>query len=93
VVLSATTVSSFSLASVIVDATALAVANRGIALDNVTGTVTVVSADITTRGGIGIRLNASTGLTLNAGGAGGSLTTQGRACARGVRRGRHAHPR
>ena len=77
VVLSATTVSSFSLASVIVDATALAVANRGIALDNVTGTVTVVSADITTRGGIGIRLNASTGLTLNAGGAGGSITTEG----------------
>ncbi len=77
VVLSNTAVSSFSLASVVVDATALAVANRGIALDSVTGTVTVVSADITTRGGIGIRANASAGLTVNAGGAGGSLTTQG----------------
>lgn len=77
VLLSNTTVSSFSLASVIVDATALAAANRGIELDNVTGTVTVVSADITTRGGIGIRANASTGLTINAGGAGASLTTQG----------------
>lgn len=76
VVLSGTTVSSFNLASVMVNAAAVAVANRGISLDNVVGNVGVVSAGIITRGGTGIRVNSSTGLTLNAGGAGATLVTQ-----------------
>ncbi|MCB9660636.1 MAG: tandem-95 repeat protein [Sandaracinaceae bacterium] len=76
-VLSGVTVSSFSLASVMVDAAAVAVANRGVALDNVTGNVAVVSATITTRGGVGLQANNSTGLTLNAGGGGAAVVTEG----------------